>query len=53
LACSKLRLAIYARTLLTNSRVREHLDQHHPKIVACFEAIIAEARGQRRGEVDA
>ncbi|MFH1109763.1 MAG: ParB N-terminal domain-containing protein [Planctomycetota bacterium] len=40
-----LRLAIYARTLLTNSRVREHLVQHHPDIVARFEAIIAEARG--------
>jgi len=40
-----LRLAIYARTLLTNNRVRVHLDQHHPEIVARFEAIIAEAKG--------
>jgi ParB family chromosome partitioning protein len=40
-----LRLAIYARALLTNNRVRAHLDQHHPEIVARFEAIIADARG--------
>ena len=40
-----LRLAIYARALLTNSRVREYVDQHHPDIVARFEAIIADARG--------
>lgn len=40
-----LRLAIYARTLLTNNRVRVHLDQHHPEIVARFESIIAEAMG--------
>lgn len=40
-----LRLAIYARALLTNSRVRGYLDQHHPDIVARFETIIADARG--------
>ena len=40
-----LRLAIFARSLLTNSRVREYLDQHHPTIVERFEAVIAEARG--------
>jgi ParB-like chromosome segregation protein Spo0J len=40
-----LRLAIYARTLLTNNVVRAHLDQHHPTIVASFEAIIADAKG--------
>ncbi len=40
-----LRLAIYARSLLTSSRVREYLDQHHPDIVTRFEAIIADARG--------
>jgi ParB family transcriptional regulator, chromosome partitioning protein len=40
-----LRLAIYARSLLTNNRIREYLDQHHPAIVARFEAVIADARG--------
>jgi len=40
-----LRLAIYARSLLTNQRLREYLDQHHPDIVARFDAIIADARG--------
>jgi ParB-like chromosome segregation protein Spo0J len=40
-----LRLAIYARALLTNPRVREYLDQRHPAIVTRFEAIIAEAKG--------
>ena len=40
-----LRLAIYARSLLTNSPVREYLDQHHLDIVARFEAIIADAKG--------
>jgi ParB-like chromosome segregation protein Spo0J len=40
-----LRLAIYARTLLTNAKVRVHLDQHHSGIVARFESIIAEAKG--------
>lgn len=40
-----LRLAIYARSLLTNQRLREYLDQHHPDVVARFEVIIADARG--------
>ncbi len=40
-----LRLAIYARALLTNRQVRECLDQRHPEIGALFEAIIAEAKG--------
>jgi len=40
-----LRLAIYARSLLTNQRLREYLDQHHSEIVARFEGIIADARG--------
>ena len=40
-----LRLAIYARSLLTNSRLREYLNQRHPEIVTRFEAIIADARG--------
>jgi ParB/RepB/Spo0J family partition protein len=40
-----LRLAIYARSLLTNSRIRAYLDGHHPTIVARFEEVIADARG--------
>ena len=40
-----LRLAIYARALLTNRQIRAHLDQSHPEIVARFETIIAEAKG--------
>lgn len=40
-----LRLAIYARSLLTNQRLREYLDRNHPEIVERFEAIIADARG--------
>ena len=40
-----LRLAIYARSLLTNQRLREYMDQHHPEIVGRFETIIADARG--------
>ena len=40
-----LRLAIYARALLTNRRIREHLDQSHSEIVVRFETIIAEAKG--------
>lgn len=40
-----LRLTIYVRSLLTNPRVREYLDQHYPQIVARFEAIIADVRG--------
>jgi ParB family transcriptional regulator, chromosome partitioning protein len=40
-----LRLAIYARSLLTNTRIREYLDRHHPDVVSRFEAVIAEARG--------
>ncbi|MCE7974791.1 MAG: hypothetical protein DYG92_10805 [Leptolyngbya sp. PLA1] len=39
-----LRLAIYARSLLTNTRLREYLQKHHADIVARFEAIIADAR---------
>jgi len=40
-----LRLAIYARSLLTNNRVRAYLDEHHPEIVARFEGVIADAKG--------
>ena len=40
-----LRLAIFARSLLTNSKVREYLDQHHRAIVDRFEVVIADARG--------
>lgn len=40
-----LRLAIYARSLLTNSRIRAHLDEHHPAIVVRFEEVIADAKG--------
>ena len=40
-----LKLAIYARSLLTNNRTREYLDQNHPAIVTRFEAIIADAKG--------
>ncbi len=40
-----LRLTIYVRSLLTNPRLREYLDQHYPDIVARFEAIIADVRG--------
>lgn len=40
-----LRLAIYARSLLTNDRVRDYLNRHHPAIVERFEMVIAEAKG--------
>jgi ParB-like chromosome segregation protein Spo0J len=40
-----LRLAIYARALLTNQRIREYLDQRHPETVTRFETVIAEAKG--------
>jgi hypothetical protein len=40
-----LRLAIYARSLLTNQRLREYLDQRHPGVVERFETVIADARG--------
>lgn len=40
-----LRLAIFARSLLNNLRIRAHLDQQHPTIVGHFESIIADARG--------
>jgi ParB family chromosome partitioning protein len=39
-----LRLAIFARSLLTNERVRDHLDRRHATIVRQFETIIADAR---------
>src|SRR6478735_6446694 len=40
-----LRMAIYVRTLINNTRVREYLQARHPAVVAQFEAIIADARG--------
>lgn len=40
-----LKLAIYARSLLTNHRVRAYLDEHHPAVVARFEGVIADAKG--------
>ena len=40
-----LRLAIYARSLLNNSRVREYLDRRYPELVARFDGIINDTRG--------
>lgn len=40
-----LRMAIYVRTLINNTRVREYLQARHPSVLAQFEAIISEARG--------
>ncbi len=40
-----LRLAIYARSLLNNLRVRAYLDEHHCATVQRFEAVIADAKG--------
>jgi ParB family chromosome partitioning protein len=40
-----LRMAIYARTLLTNSRIREYLERLHPAVVARFESVIVDAGG--------
>ena len=40
-----LRLAIFARSLLTNTRVRKYLDSHYTLLVQQFEAVIADARG--------
>jgi ParB/RepB/Spo0J family partition protein len=40
-----LRLAIYARSLLTNTKVRDYLERRHAGIVSRFETIIADARG--------
>lgn len=40
-----LRLAIYARSLLTNNRIRAYLDKHHSAIVARFESVISDAKG--------
>jgi ParB/RepB/Spo0J family partition protein len=40
-----LRLAIYARALLTNTKVRDYLERKHSDIVSRFETIIADARG--------
>jgi ParB/RepB/Spo0J family partition protein len=40
-----LRLAIFARELLSNTRVRQYLDKRHPAIVLRFQTVIADARG--------
>jgi hypothetical protein len=40
-----LRLAIYVRTLINTTRVREYLQARHPALVVQFEAIIADAKG--------
>ena len=40
-----LRLAIYARSLLTNTKVREYLEKHHTDSGSRFETIIGDARG--------
>jgi hypothetical protein len=37
-----LRMAIYARTLLTNIRIREYLERNHPAVVKRFEVVIAD-----------
>jgi hypothetical protein len=41
-----LRLAIYARSLLSNSRVRDYLVRRHPELVSRFETIVNDTRGQ-------
>jgi hypothetical protein len=40
-----LRIAIYARSVVTNVRLRGYLDEHYPDIVMRFETIIADAKG--------
>ena len=40
-----LRIAIYARSLITNVRLRAYMDERYPAIVERFESIIADARG--------
>lgn len=40
-----LRLAIFARSLLTNTRIREYLDRRYAPLVQQFETIIADAKG--------
>ena len=40
-----LRMAIYARTLLTNIRIREYLERNHPAVVTRFEVVIAATGG--------
>lgn len=40
-----LRIAIYARSLITNVRLRAYMDEHYTEIVTRFESIIADARG--------
>jgi hypothetical protein len=40
-----LRMAIYVRTLLTNTRIREYLETKYPVIAARFEVVIAHAGG--------
>jgi len=39
-----LRLAVYARSLITNCRIRAYLDQHHAVVVERFERVIADAQ---------
>ncbi len=39
-----LRLAVYARSLISNARIRTYLDQHHAAAVEAFERVIADAR---------
>lgn len=39
-----LRLAVYARSLISNNRIRAYLDQHHPVVVERFERVIADAQ---------
>lgn len=38
-----LKLVIYARSLITNPRIREYVDKHHPDIVERFLDVIAQA----------
>ena len=40
-----LRMAIYARTMLTNIRIREYLERKHPAVVTRFELVIAATGG--------
>jgi len=40
-----LRMAIYVRAVINNTRIRAYLQERHPSVVAQFEAIIADAKG--------
>ena len=45
-----LKLCVYTRKLITNDRIREHLENNFPEILVLFEKVVFEVNGGQNSE---